>query len=346
MRGRRFGLGFGVAVFCLVGGGAGRAGAQPAVLEGHTEPVYAAAFTPDGKWLVTAGFDATVRLWDVEAGKLERTLTGHTGLVLAVAVSRDGSRIASGGLDRTIKLWDLPTSEAPAGDEKPAEGAAAPDAKIEPTASLTGHGDAVYGLAFDETGARLFSTSNDKTARVWDVEKKQAVATLSNTANGTLYGIDVAADGGRLVVAGADNSVRLFDTKKNTQIRRFTGPEYALYDVALSPDGKTIAAGGMGLGGERPVYLWDVEREEPTKRLVGHADDCYAVAFNAAGDRLLTVGYAGAVKIWDVAKGEPVFETELGGVTYSGTYAPDGTRIAVCGSDGKVHFVEGPEAAR
>src|SRR3954471_15864055 len=72
-------------------------------LEGHTDPVYAIAWSLDGKTLVTGGFDSTVRLWDAATRKEIKRFDGHTGLVLAVAPAPDGKRLLSGSLDKTAK---------------------------------------------------------------------------------------------------------------------------------------------------------------------------------------------------------------------------------------------------
>src|SRR6266478_5947947 len=90
-------------------------------LDGHTDPVYTIAWSPDGKSLVTGGFDNTVRLWDAATRKEIKKLEGHAGLVLAVAFSPDGKMILSGSLDKSAKLWELPRS-GPAKDltENPA----------------------------------------------------------------------------------------------------------------------------------------------------------------------------------------------------------------------------------
>ena len=79
-------------------------------LDGHTDPVYAIAWSPDGKMLATAGFDNTVRLWDAATRKEIKKYDGHTKLVLAVAISPDGKHIVSGSQDNTAKIWDVPTS--------------------------------------------------------------------------------------------------------------------------------------------------------------------------------------------------------------------------------------------
>src|SRR5205809_1396804 len=82
-----------------------------ATLKGHTEIVYAAAFSPDGKHVLTGSFDKTLKLWETATGKEIKTFggaAGHQNLVLSVAFSPDGQYLASGGSDNTAKIWDVP----------------------------------------------------------------------------------------------------------------------------------------------------------------------------------------------------------------------------------------------
>src|SRR5262245_24272395 len=84
-----------------------------ATLKGHTESVYAIAFTPDGKQVVTGSFDRSLKLFETATGKEVKTFAGpqgHQNLVLALAISPDGQQLASGSSDNTVKVWDIPTS--------------------------------------------------------------------------------------------------------------------------------------------------------------------------------------------------------------------------------------------
>src|SRR5262249_47188956 len=81
------------------------------VLKGHAETVYAVAYTPDGKQVITASFDKTLKLWDAATGKEIKTFAGpqgHQNLILCVALSPDGQLIASGSSDNQAKIWDFP----------------------------------------------------------------------------------------------------------------------------------------------------------------------------------------------------------------------------------------------
>ncbi|MCB0167217.1 MAG: WD40 repeat domain-containing protein, partial [Anaerolineae bacterium] len=66
---------------------------------------------PDGRWIVSASLDHTMKVWNVESGRAIRTLEGHTGSVNGCAVSPNGRWIVSVSYDTTLKVWELRTGQ-------------------------------------------------------------------------------------------------------------------------------------------------------------------------------------------------------------------------------------------
>ena len=81
------------------------------LLKGHTGPVNSAAFSPDGRRVVTASFDNSARLWDAESGKEIALLKGHTSLVHKAAFSPDGRRVVTTSYDNSARVWDAESGQ-------------------------------------------------------------------------------------------------------------------------------------------------------------------------------------------------------------------------------------------
>ena len=125
-----------------------------AILTGHT-----AAFSPDGKRVVTASQDKTARVWDAASGQPVATLRGHTDMVNSAAFSPDGQRVVTASEDKTAQVWDAASGQL--------------------LASLQGHTSGVSSAAFSPDGKRIVTASRDKTARVWDAAAGQPVSLTS-----------------------------------------------------------------------------------------------------------------------------------------------------------------------
>ncbi len=246
-------------------------------LRGHTAAVDSVAFSPNGKQIASAGFDGTVRIWDIRTGRTIQTLEGHIRRVESVAFSPDGTRIASASADQTLKVWD-----AASGTD---------------LITLQGHIGELTSVAFSPDGRSLASASRDRTVKLWDIAKVQPTLTLRGHTD-EVTSVAFSPDGKRIVSASRDETVRLWDLPSGRETRAFTGHSDWVLCAAFSPDGKRIASADS----DGSVKVWDSQSGKQTLNLALRRGSVKSVIFSPDGTRI--AAGASSVTVWDIATGK------------------------------------------
>jgi WD40 repeat protein len=285
------------------------------ILKGHEGPVLSAAFSPDGKRIVTASADRTARLWDAQTGKqIGEPFKGHEGRVNSAAFSPDGKRIVTASEDKTARLWDAETG-AQFGEP------------------LGGHTDEISNAVFSPDGQRIVTASVDATARLWDAKNGRQMGAPLRGHGKSLWSAAFSPDGQRVVTASGDKTARLWDAKTGKQIGEpFRGHEEQVRYVAFSPDGKYV----ITASDDKTARLWDVQTSkqigEPFR---GHDGYVFSAAFSPDGKHIVTASFDDTVRLWGAETGKQIGERLKGheGRLDSARFSPDGRRIVTASED-------------
>lgn len=184
---------------------------QETVLYGHDSYVLSVCATSDGK-IISGSYDNTVRIWDIDSGKLLRTLRGHTGSVYSVYVNN--GNIISLSRDKTARVWNTNGQLIKClqmYDYTRCNTIFVPD-KI-----LKGHEDYVYSVCMTSSG-KIVSGSADKTVRVWDMNTGDIIHKLRH--DDSVYSVCTTNDG-KIVSGSRDNTVRVWDMTTGDLLHTF-----------------------------------------------------------------------------------------------------------------------------
>ncbi len=317
--------------------------------EGHEKPVTAVALSADGKLVLSAGLDRTLRVWDAETGKELRRLEGddgHKQPVYSVLFAPEG-RLALAISEDRATLWDVDAGKLVNG--------------IYFQEGVSGHGYFLKGAAY-------LLTFNGRThdCIVWRIDQAPRPGGMFKTPLSSrilkfpgpkmaVYSIAIDPEGKHIAFGGYRDIV-LYEVVTGKEVARLEGHTDIVLSLAFSPDGKRLVSGGEDLA----LRLWNLETGKTLAKREGkdgHHSQVVCVAFAPDGKRVLTgsTGTKGrlgekkdvtdrrTLRVWEITDPDPrtgevfLYEERLFEVPYgairAAAFSAEGDRVVSGGDD-------------
>ncbi len=279
-------------------------------LSGHRGQVKALAVTPDGRRAVSACWDGTLKVWDLEHGAELFTLSGHRDKVNAVAITLDGRWAVSASNDKTLRVWSLEHGRE--------------------LYTLSGHDGRVEFVTLTSDGRRAISASSDRMLKVWDLEHGAELCTLHGLGVFS-KAIAVTSDGRRLVSASADRTLKVWDLESGAEVYNLCGHSAEITAVAVTSDGQRAVSGAL----DRTLQVWDLERGVRLYTLHGHDGFVDIVAVTLDGRQAVSASSDKTLKVWDLERGAELHTLRGHRLTIQAiAVTQDGQRAVSASADG------------
>jgi len=285
-------------------------------LQGHNDAVQSVSFSPNGTMLASAGYDNTVKLWNVEGNPKKPISLPHNEPVFSVSFSPDSKTIASASFDKTVKLWNRDGTPKgspllhsnrvyavafnPKGD-KIATGDRNGTVTIwdlkenKKNEFKNAHNRIIGSLSFSPDGSLLATASQDRTVKIWNIDANGIIKNRQRLPHSDIVDVDSVSfsRNGEIATASMNGKVKLWKAD-GSFLRELTGKSI-FTSVTFSHDGKIIAAGRL----DGKVQLWDTSGKE-IRTLEGHTERVNSVSFSPNGKTIASASNDQTVKLWQI----------------------------------------------
>jgi len=284
-----------------------------AEIAAHRGSISGAAYTDDGRRIVTTGADGSMKIWDATYRNLVRTIELDDGPATSLALN--GVRALTGHANGKVVLWDLDRAE-----------------KI---ATVQRNEANIWAVAFTGDPDRFAAASHDWKVTLWDARQTAAPLQVLDGHENSVQSLAYSPQRLLLASGSADKTVRVWNLDTLDLKRSYRGPRDFVTSVAFSPNGKLLAAGAL----DGRIQVWSVLSSRRLRALSGHRGRVADIAFSPSGDQLASAGEDGTVRLWDLQRGRILraLTGHVGGAT-AVAFSPDGQHLASAGVDGRVRL--------
>jgi WD40 repeat protein len=289
--------------------------------ERHDGEVYCCAYSPDGDFVLSAGWDGQLRLHEAATGGVLAALAASPKPLSCCAFSPDGRLWMSGSMEGLLGIWDGVSHQS--------------------LINFVAHTRPISSICFSPDGQAMLTASWDRQVAVRKAGKEREGRNLSGHED-IVAGARFSLDGQNVVSWSYDGTIRFWDVTLFKELATLSGHTDRVTTTSLSPDGRWLLSGGR----DGMARLWDLEtRNELAAVNVGAEVRCCFCLPDA--ETAAVVDAVGRVFLFALPSFQVQAQIQAPAHVLAGDLSPSGAQLALGGEDGGVHFVaiEGYENA-
>jgi len=247
-------------------------------LEGHADDgsIRGLAFSPDGNYLISGGWDSRILIWDIVTGQQAGVVAEDDFIIQALAMNNEGQiAISYGERETQIVLFDYETGKR--------------------TGPFDGHTDQIFALEYSPDGELLYSGARNAELYQWDIETGEITQKFVGHTE-YIHHLDVNSDGSRLVSASADHTAIVWDTSTGEALMTLHGHTDAVVVAEFSSDDRLI----MTAATDGRIILWDAETGDALNILNQIDDPSWMAAALSPDGTQIASSAKDILTFWDI----------------------------------------------
>lgn len=241
--------------------------------------------TTDNRFLVTAGEDSQIRVWELNTGQEIFSLIAHQGIIFSLSLSKDNRYIISGDCYGTINIWELFTGKL--------------------LSNLKEHSGSVLALVVTSDNEKLVSASSDRTIKIWDFNSildnpscPSSIHTL--TEHKTIVNkLSVSLDDKYLISGGSDGTIKVWDLLSYLPINDFFGHDYSVTGLNVTSDNKYL----ISTSEDAKIKVWELASSSLIAVLTESTSSINTLALTKDNQYIVTGNSDKTINIWNLETG-------------------------------------------
>ena len=282
----------------------------PQTLTAHLAEISSINFNSSKTKIVSASFDKTIKVWNVETKQNLLTLEGHTDFVYAAKFSPDDKYIISVSRDRTAKVWDANSGKL--------------------LHTLTGHKFSIFDLYFSKDGKRVTTISRSGGVKEWFVETGALLHSISQDYDYKSF-ITLSNDGKSLATTNfLSSELNVYNLSDGSLINRLTGHKQIVNSARFFNQDKYL----LSTSEDGSFCVWNVATGELIKKILAHKGGINTATISHNEKWLITTAKDSSIKKWDLNNYCLLSALKQQAPISSSHLSKDGKYIYTCSNNG------------